>query len=112
MTSQPPASRTTIEQNRMIDRFRVVAYLEAITYLILLAFVVVKRGFHGPDLVRVMGPIHGILFIVYFVMALQVRVSQAWSVGKTILVIVAAAIPFGGFFVGGHLSEDDAVGAG
>ena len=38
------------------DKFRLTALVEAVTYLVLLCLVVVKRGFHGPDLVRVMGP--------------------------------------------------------
>jgi len=92
----------------MIARFRLVAYAEAATFLILLVCVVVKRVFHGPDLVRVMGPVHGVLFLVYFVMVLQVRPSQAWTLAKTILVIVASALPFGGFFVGSHLVEEGA----
>jgi len=93
----------------MIGRFRLVAYAEAVTFLILLAGVVVKRGLDGSDVgVRVMGPIHGIVFLVYVVMVLQVRASQAWNLGQTILVIVASAIPFGGFFVGRHLDDEGA----
>jgi integral membrane protein len=92
----------------MIARFRLVAYAEAATFLILLACVVVKRVFHGPDLVQVMGPIHGVLFLVYLVMVLQIRASQGWALGRTILVFVASALPFGGFFVGSHLREDNA----
>jgi integral membrane protein len=92
----------------LIDRFRIVAYAEAATFLILLVCVVVKRVFHGPDLVQVMGPIHGVLFLVYFVMVLQVRAGQGWALGKTILVIVASALPLGGFFVGSHLVEENA----
>jgi integral membrane protein len=90
-----------------IARFRLVAYAEAVTFLILLGGVVVKRVLNGSDVgVRVMGPIHGIVFLVYVVMVLQVRASQAWNLGQTLLVIVASALPFGGFFVGSHLSDE------
>lgn len=91
----------------MVARFRLVAYAEAITFLILLGGVVVKRVLDGSDVgVRVMGPIHGIVFLVYVVMVLQVRASQAWNLGQTLLVIVASALPFGGFFVGSHLTDE------
>ncbi len=95
-------------RNPMIARFRLVAYAEAATFLILLVCVVIKRVVHGPNLVPVMGPVHGVLFLVYFVMVLQIRAGQGWALGKTILVIVASALPFGGFFVGSHLTEENA----
>ncbi len=95
-------------RNATIARFRLVAYAEAATFLILLVCVVVKRVIHGPNLVPVMGPVHGVLFLVYFVMVLQIRASQGWDLVRTILVIVASAVPFGGFFVGSHLTEENA----
>ena len=90
----------------MIARFRVVAYVEAALYLLLLLDVFVYRVLDGPDFIGVLGPVHGILFLVYLVMVLQVRPSQRWNLGQTLLVIIASAIPFGGFFVGHHLVDD------
>jgi integral membrane protein len=83
--------------------FRTAAYVEAVSFLALLAASFVKRVIDGPDLVPVMGPIHGVIFLVYLVLALKVRDGQGWGLGRTIWVIVAAAIPFGGFFVGRDL---------
>lgn len=90
----------------MTAKFRLVAYAEAVTYLALLAGVVVLHGFGGPDLVKIMGPIHGMVFLVYFVLVLNVRESQGWGFWKTILVLVASALPLGGFFVGRDLVDD------
>ena len=87
----------------MISNFRTVAYLEAVSFLVLLAASFVKRVVEGPDLVPVIGAVHGVIFLVYVVLVLKVRESQGWGLGRTIWVIVAAAIPFGGFFVGRHL---------
>jgi integral membrane protein len=95
----------------MTSKFRLVAMIEAVTYLILLALVVVKRGFDGPDLVRVMGPIHGIAFLVYFFLTLAVREEQRWSVGQTILVLVASALPFGALVVNSRMVHDPAPAA-
>ncbi len=91
----------------MISNFRTVAYVEAVSFLALLTASFVKRVIEGPDLVPVVGLIHGLIFLVYVVFVLRVREGQGWSVGRTILVIVAAAIPFGGFFVGRDLKEAD-----
>lgn len=95
----------------MTAKFRLTAYVEAASYLALLVGVVVLHGFGGPDLVSVLGPIHGLVFLVYFVLVLEVRGSQGWDGWKTILVIIASALPLGGFFVGRDLVDDDNVAA-
>ncbi|HEX7276786.1 MAG TPA: DUF3817 domain-containing protein [Acidimicrobiales bacterium] len=90
----------------MIATFRRVAYFEAATYLALLVATFVKRVLDGTDVVPVLGPIHGIVFLVYVVLALKVREGQGWGFWRTIWVIVASALPFGGFFVGRDLKAD------
>ena len=91
----------------MISSFRKVAYLEAVSFLVLLGASFVKRVIEGPDLVPVFGAVHGVIFLVYVVFVLKVRPGQGWSLGRTIWVVIAAAIPFGGFFVGRDLKEPD-----
>lgn len=90
----------------MTSKFRTVALIEAVTYLVLLALVVVKNGFSGPDLVQVMGPIHGIAFLVYFVLALAIREEQRWTAGQTILVLFLSALPFGAIYVNNRLVHE------
>jgi integral membrane protein len=92
----------------MTAKFRMVAYAEAITYLVLLGAVFVKRVLDGGDAVAVMGPVHGIIFLVYLVLVLKIRPDQGWTLGQTILVVIAAALPFGGFLVGHHLKDEPA----
>lgn len=90
----------------MVSKFRLAAVAEAVTYLALLAAVVLYRVLDGPDLIGFLGPVHGIAFLVYLVLALQIRESQGWNLGQTIVVIVASAIPFGGFVVERRLIDD------
>jgi integral membrane protein len=92
--------------------FRTIAYVEAVSFLVLLAASFVKRVVEGPDLVPVLGMVHGIIFLIYVVFVLKVRPEQGWGVGRTIWVIVAAALPFGGFFVGRDLKTPVGEGAG
>jgi integral membrane protein len=97
----------------MTSKFRLVALAEAVSYLALLAAVVVKRVLDGPDAVGVLGPIHGILFLAYALLTLLVREEQGWTVGQTILVLVASAVPFGAFVVNSRMVHDPApTGAG
>ena len=95
----------------MTSKFRLVALAEAVTYLALLAAVVVKRGFDGPDLVAVLGPVHGILFLVYLLLTLLVREEQEWNAWQTIVVLVASALPFGAFVVNNRMVRDPAPAA-
>lgn len=90
----------------MTARFRIVAYVEAATYLVLLAAVVLYRVFDGPDFIGLLGPVHGIAFLVYALLVFMIREPQNWSIGRMLLVLLAAAIPFGGFFVGRDLKDD------
>ena len=90
----------------MVSKFRVAAIAEAVTYLALLAAVVLYRVLDGPDFIGFLGPVHGIVFLVYLVLVLQIRESQGWNLGQTIVVIVASAVPFGGFLVERRLVDD------
>ena len=90
----------------MTPKFRLVALAEALSYLALLAATVVKRGFDGPDLVSVLGPIHGILFLAYVLLTLLVREEQGWTGWQTVLVLVASALPFGAFVVNSRMVRD------
>ena len=92
----------------MTSKFRMVALIEAISYLALLSAVVVKRVLDGPDFVSVLGPIHGIAFLVYVLLTLLVREEQGWTVGQTLVVLVASAVPFGAFVVNSRMVHDPA----
>ena len=84
---------------------RAVAALEAVTYLALLAAVLAHRGFGGPDLISAFGPVHGVVFLVYAGLVLQVRDELRWSGQHTLAVVAAAVIPLGGFWVAERLTD-------
>ncbi len=92
----------------MTSKFRPVALAEAVSYLALLVATFVKRGLDGPDVVSVLGPIHGILFLVYVLLTLLVREEQAWTGWQTVLVLVASALPFGAFVVNSRMVKEPA----
>jgi integral membrane protein len=95
----------------MTSKFRMVALTEAISYLALLVATFVKRVIEGPDLVPVLGPIHGILFLAYVLLTLLVRDEQGWTLGQTLIVLIASAIPFGAFVVNARMVHDPAPSA-
>ncbi len=79
--------------------FRTVALVEATSFLALLVATYVKRTDGGEMGVTVLGPIHGALFVAYVLIALNVRPRAGWSNQTTLLVLLGAVVPFGGYVV-------------
>jgi len=87
--------------NANLSRLRLAGWLEGAS-LLLLVFVAVplKYGFDEPRPVRILGPIHGCLFLFFVFSAFQVAIEQRWKFGQTTWkVLVACLIPFGTFYV-------------
>ncbi|MEI8106085.1 MAG: DUF3817 domain-containing protein [Actinomycetes bacterium] len=82
-----------------IRTLRYVAIVEATSFLILLGATVVKYATDAPGGVSVMGPVHGMLFLAYVVVAINVRGAVGWSGRTTVGVLLGAVIPFGGYAV-------------
>jgi integral membrane protein len=82
-----------------IRTFRYVAVAEATSFLALLIATYVKYAQDSPQGVQILGPIHGILFLAYVLIALNVRGPARWSGRTTVCVLVAAVLPFGGLAV-------------
>lgn len=78
---------------------RYIALAEATSFLALLIASFVKRTGGGELGVQVLGPIHGLLFIAYVVVALNIRHDMGWSGRTTFWVLVGAVVPFGGYVV-------------
>ena len=88
---------------------KVVAVLEAVSFLVLLVATVVKRGFDGPEAgVKVMGPLHGLLFVSYVLLTIVVAADERWRLKRTLLTLVCAVIPFGGFLADRKLIDQPA----
>jgi integral membrane protein len=79
--------------------FRWVAIAEATSWLLLIVATIVKYSAGAPVGVKILGPIHGVLFIAYVLLALSLRKPLRWN-GRTLTIVLADAIlPTGGFFV-------------
>jgi integral membrane protein len=91
-----------------LRNFKYVALIEATTFLLLLIASYVKRAGDQPLGVEILGPIHGLLFIAYVVMALSVRESAGWSGRQTLLILLGAVVPFGGYVVDAWINRHNA----
>ncbi|MCT2563827.1 DUF3817 domain-containing protein [Chryseobacterium herbae] len=84
-----------------IGRLRILAILEGISLLTLVFIAVPMKYWLGnPALVKMMGPIHGTLFLLFLFNTLSVGVEQQWKFKETTWkVILACFIPFGTFYI-------------
>lgn len=78
---------------------RYIALAEATSFIALLIASYVKRTGGGEMGVHILGPVHGILFVIYVVVALNLRAGAGWSAKTTFWILVGAVLPFGGYVV-------------
>lgn len=80
--------------------FRLIAFLEGLSYIALLGIgVPVKYLANDPQYVKLLGMPHGILFILYIVLAIWLKPNYNWNKKEFVWVILASIIPFGTFYV-------------
>lgn len=81
-------------------RYRVMAYVVGVGLLILV-FVGMPLKYlgHTDTVVAVVGPVHGFLYIVYLVVALDLAIRRRWALPRTAVVLLAGTIPFLSFVV-------------
>ena len=84
----------------MIKTFRITAFLEGISYLLLLFVGVPLKYFGGdPSLVKALGMPHGLLFVAYIILAILIKEDKKWDIKTLIIVLIASVIPFGTFYI-------------
>src|SRR5258708_4727820 len=86
------------ETLNQLRRMRAVSLLEGSTLLLLVAVAVPLKHLFGLTIAtRVMGPVHGMAFLLYIWMLIQTVAEGGWSRAETIRMAVVAFIPFGAF---------------
>tara|TARA_B100000902_G_scaffold108914_1_gene110573 strand:- start:2299 stop:2586 length:288 start_codon:yes stop_codon:yes gene_type:complete len=72
---------------------------EAVSYLILLAATTVKYTTGYEQGVTIIGPIHGVLYLIFVVVIARWFVQLKWSLKKAVVAMVLGSLPLGGFLV-------------
>lgn len=101
----PESARTRL---RLVRSLRVIAFLEGISYLALLGVAMPLKYVAGiPSAVRWTGLAHGILFMAFVAVLVQVAMAERWNARRIAFGLVAAVVPFGTFAFDRHLREDE-----
>ena len=81
-----------------LGRLRIVAFIEGCSYLLLGFTMILKYRYDMPEPNKVVGMVHGVLFIIYVLLLIQVTYLYKWSFWKFSLGFIASLIPFGTFY--------------
>ena len=85
---------------------RRLGFWEGMSFLVLLGGAMpLKYAADLPIAVTIVGPIHGILFVVVCYYAWAVRGQRGWGLGFVAKVVVAALLPFGPFVIDRQLRD-------
>lgn len=84
----------------ILEKFRKAALAEGVSFLVLLLIAMpLKYVFDVPMAVSIVGWLHGIFFIWYWVAALPLFTVLRWPLERAIGVALASILPFGTFIL-------------
>jgi len=81
-----------------MGRLRIVAFLEGCSYLLLGVTMILKYRYAMPQPNYIVGLAHGLLFVLYVGLVLQVSFLHKWNLLKMFWAFLASLIPFGTFY--------------
>lgn len=80
-------------------RFFAVAFLEGVSYLVLLFIAMPLKYFAGqPEMVKRVGMAHGLLFVLFLFTLVQVTTDKEWKLSKAFNAFLMSLLPFGTFW--------------
>ena len=86
----------------MLKLFKLIAILEGISYLVLLANMLLVKP-NDPVLYKTLlfpiGMAHGVLFIAYVILATLLKFQLNWEWKQFFIIQLASLIPFGTFYI-------------
>ena len=86
--------------NRKVKQFQLSAYIEGWSFIILLFVAMPLKYLMGFAIAtKIVGMIHGALFIWFLIALYSATKEQRWGIRFTILAFISSLFPFGTFFL-------------
>lgn len=95
-----------------IRRLRLVGLAEGVSFVVLGIAMGFKYGAGEPLGVKIAGPVHGGLFLLYLAALAHAWLATRWSLTRVLLLFIAAVLPGGPFFCDGWLRRQESAAAG
>lgn len=88
-----------MNKDKTIRLFRIISTLEAISFLVLLLVAMpLKYIWEMPEMVRIVGMAHGLLFVLYVLGAYYLYEILNWKFKQLFIVIICSVLPLGPFY--------------
>ena len=85
---------------KVVTAFRWTALAEAVSYLVLLGIAMpLKYVWDMPLAVRIIGSLHGALFVLFCLTLASAMRAGKWSLGRGIMLFAASLLPFVPFWL-------------
>ncbi len=86
--------------NPHVKTFKLISTLEAISFLVLLLIAMpLKYVWEMPEIVEIVGMVHGVLFVLYVFGAYWMYEKLDWDLKTFAITVFCSVIPFGPFYV-------------
>jgi integral membrane protein len=96
----------------MPSLLRATARLEALSFIVLLGVAMPLKHLAGSSgAVKIVGWIHGVLFVAFCVALLRTLRARRWTLRRAALVFLVALVPFGPFVFDRRIAEWEAESA-
>ncbi|MGI9530972.1 DUF3817 domain-containing protein [Lutimonas sp.] len=93
----------------VLGQLRILAILEGISYLLLFPTVILKYGYDMGMPNKIVGSIHGLLFILYSIWVGYYALKHKWDLKKTLICLAASLFPFATFIVDHKILKKEAL---
>ena len=91
-----------------VGRLRVIAFIEGVSYLVLLGVAMPLKYFAGiPEAVKTVAWAHGVLFVLYLLAVAEVFFKRRWPFMRGVWAAAAAFVPFGTFLLDAGLRREE-----
>lgn len=95
-----------------LRQFRLIAFLEGVSFVVLLFAAMPLKYLAGqPMAVRIVGALHGILFVLFLLALIRVSIARAWPLRRSLLAFASSIVPFGTFVFDRSLAREIAASA-
>ncbi|MFT4043386.1 MAG: DUF3817 domain-containing protein [Gordonia sp. (in: high G+C Gram-positive bacteria)] len=96
-TTQARATTPAVKISSALRRYRVLAWITGLWLLLLVVELILKHGF-GNGALDFVPPVHGWIYFVYLICAVDLGIKVRWPAGKIIITAIAGTIPFLSFW--------------
>lgn len=78
---------------------RLTGIIEGLSFIILLVVAMPLKYVWGkPEMVRIVGMAHGVLFVLYIFLTVVAKFQYPWTWKRIMILWIASVVPFGTFY--------------